>query len=98
MADVAWVLAPSNRTESELACFLLPPERFLDLYHELTGIRPDAEVLRFWQVYHQVRHAAVWLSGAAHYAEGRTRDLRLARMAFALPKMRKMVADLLGYA
>jgi hypothetical protein len=40
----------------------------------------------------------VWLSGAAHYAEGRTRDLRLARMSFALPKMRKMVADLLGYA
>ena len=98
MADVAWVLAPSNRTESELACFLLPPERFLDLYRDMTGRRPDTGVLHFWQVYHQVRHTVVWLSGAAHYAEGRTRDLRLARMSFALPKMRKMVADLLGYA
>jgi aminoglycoside phosphotransferase (APT) family kinase protein len=95
--DVAWVLARSNRMDSDLVCFILPRERFLDLYREQTGWDPDPATLHFWELYHQVRHTTIWLSGAAHYVEGRTRDLRLARMAYALPVMRQMVSDLLDY-
>jgi aminoglycoside phosphotransferase (APT) family kinase protein len=95
--DVAWVLARSNRMDSDLVCFILPRERFLALYRRHTGWDPDPVALHFWEIYHQVRHTTIWLSGASHYVEGRTRDLRLARMAYALPVMRKMVSDLLGY-
>lgn len=94
--DLAWVCAPSNRTGSELVCFLLEPERFLGGYAERAGWRPSAESLRFWVLYHQVRHTAIWLSAASAYASGRSTDIRLARMSYSLPRMRRMVADLLG--
>ncbi len=97
LLDVAWVCARSNRMDSELVCFLLPRERFLDEYERASGIRPDPEALRFWELYHQVRHTAIWMTSASAFADGRTHDLRLARMAFTLPRMRRMVADLLEY-
>jgi aminoglycoside phosphotransferase (APT) family kinase protein len=97
MLDVAWVLARSNRMDSDLACYLLPPQRFLDRYRKLTGWDCDPAALHFWEVFHQVRNAAIWLSAAESCATGRTRDLRLARWALTLPTMRRMVAELLDY-
>lgn len=94
--DLAWVCALSNRTDSDLVCYLLPRERFLDGYAERTGRRPSDHSLRFWELYHQVRHTAIWLSSARAYATGAATDIRLGRMAYALPSMRSMVADLLG--
>lgn len=95
--DVAWVCARSNQMDSELVCFLLPRERFIREYEQASGICVDPEALHFWELYHQVRNTAMWLSSAASFAEGHTTDLRLARMAFTLPRMRRMVADMLGY-
>lgn len=94
--DLAWVCALSNRTESDLVCYLMPRERFLDGYAERTGRRPSEESLHFWELYHQVRHTAIWLSSAQAYAAGAATDIRLGRMAYALPGMRSMVATLLG--
>jgi len=97
--DLAWVCAASNRMGSELVCQLLPRERFLARYAVASGRVTDEARLHFWELFHQVRHAAIWLSSTAAYAAGRTRDLRLARMAYALPTMRRLVANLLeGYA
>lgn len=93
--DLGWVCAASNRTDSDLVCYLMPRERFLDGYAARSGWRPADESLRFWEIYHQVRHTAIWLSSAKAYAEGLTTDIRLARMAYALPGMRRMVAELL---
>jgi aminoglycoside phosphotransferase (APT) family kinase protein len=97
MLDVAWVLARSNRMDSDLACYLLPPERFLDRYRKLTGWDCDPAALHFWEVFHQVRNAVIWLSAAEATAEGKTRDLRLTRWALTLPTMRRLVAELLDY-
>jgi aminoglycoside phosphotransferase (APT) family kinase protein len=94
--DLAWVCAASNRMGSELVCQLLPRERFLTRYAVASGRVVDEARLRFWELFHQVRHTAIWLSSTAAYAAGRTRDLRLARMAYTLPTMRRLVANLLG--
>lgn len=98
MLDVAWVTARSNRMDSDLVCFLLPRQLFLDRYQAATGWRCDAQALRFWEMFHQVRNAVIWLSGGHAYATGRSDDLRLARMALTMPVMRKMVAELLDEA
>ncbi len=97
MLDVAWVCARSNRMESDRVCYLLPRARFLERYEAATGWRCDPASLHFWEVYHQVRNAMMWLSAAEGWASGRTRDLRLARWSLTLPTMRRLVADLLEY-
>lgn len=95
--DVAWVCAPSNRMGSDLVNYLMPQERFLQLYEQHTGSAVSPAALRFWIIYHQCWHGTLWLSSAAAYVRGETTDLRLARMAYTLPVMRRMVADLLEY-
>jgi aminoglycoside phosphotransferase (APT) family kinase protein len=95
--DLAWVCARSNRMDSDLACYLLPLERVLDGYAERTGLRPDPGALHFWEVFHQVRNALIWVSAGRSYASGRTGDLRFLRMAYSVPVMRRMVAELLDY-
>lgn len=93
--DVAWVLSPSNRMSSDLACYLLPPDDFVSRYHEISGREPNAEAVRFWQVWYQVLNAAIWLSAEKAYSTGATTDLRMARWSYTLPTMRQLVADLL---
>lgn len=95
LLDVAWVCARSNRMDSELVCFLMHRERFLEAYEQASGIRPDAKKIHYWELYHQVRHTAIWMTAACAFTEGQAHDLRLARMAFTLPKMRRMIVDLL---
>jgi aminoglycoside phosphotransferase (APT) family kinase protein len=97
LLDVAWVCARSNRMDSELVSFLMPRDEFLGRYARTAGWEPSPAAVHFWEVYLQVWHTALWLSGAAQYAEGRSGDLRLARMGYTLPVMRRMVADLLNY-
>jgi aminoglycoside phosphotransferase (APT) family kinase protein len=98
MLDVAWVCARSNRMESDRVCYLMPRQSFLVRYEAATGWRCDEKSLRFWEIYHQVRNAVVWLTAADAWASGRTQDLRLARWSLTLPTMRRLVAELLEYA
>jgi aminoglycoside phosphotransferase (APT) family kinase protein len=95
MVDLAWVCAGSNRMESDRVCYLLPRETFLERYESATGRPRDEARLRFWELFHQVRNAMVWMSAADAWRTGRTQDLRLARWSLTLPTMRRLVADLL---
>ncbi|PXY27866.1 phosphotransferase family protein [Prauserella muralis] len=95
--DLGWVCAPSNRMGSDLACMLLPEKTFLERYEHHSGVPVDMATLRFWITYHQVRHAVMWLEAGRSFQQGGTDDLRLARMYYTMPTMRRMVADLLEY-
>ena len=98
MVDLAWVCARSNRMESDRVCYLLPREVFLERYERATGRAADETRLRFWEIFHQVRNAMVWMSADDAWRAGRTRDLRLARWSLTLPTMRRLVAELLEEA
>ncbi|WP_131768730.1 phosphotransferase family protein [Candidatus Protofrankia californiensis] len=95
LSDVGWVCCPSNRMGSDRVCMLLPQESFLRRYERCRGQEVDRAALRFWIVYHQVRHAVMWLEAGRNFELEFTDDLRLARMHSAMPTMRRMVADLL---
>ena len=93
MRDVAWVLASSNRVDSDLACYLIPPERFVERYESKSGRRVDWSAVRFWQVYYQVFNALTWVHAGHRLQSGKTRDLRMLRWSYTLPVMRKMLLD-----
>jgi aminoglycoside phosphotransferase (APT) family kinase protein len=97
MMDLGWVCARSNRMDSDRVCYLMPRSQFLERYEAATGWSCDEATLHFWEVYHQVKNAMIWLTAADAWASGRTRDIRLARWALTLPTMRRLVAELLDY-
>lgn len=98
MVDLGWVCARSNRMESDLVCYLLPRETFLERYAARSGRRADPRHLLFWELFHQVRNGMIWLSAAEAWASGRTRDLRLARWSMTVPTMRRLILELLEEA
>jgi aminoglycoside phosphotransferase (APT) family kinase protein len=96
--DLGWVCCPSNRMGSDLVCMILPEGEFLDRYERRSGLGVDRDGLRFWVVFHQVRHAVLWIEAGRCFQLGTTDDLRLARMHYTMPTMRRMVTDLLEHA
>ena len=94
-ADLAWVLSPSNRMGSELACYMLAPERVLEIYRREAGWAPSEESLRFWEVLHLVFNTVLWISAEHQYLAGETDDLSLARWSYTVPRLRAMVLDAL---
>jgi aminoglycoside phosphotransferase (APT) family kinase protein len=98
MRDVAWALAPSNRMDSELACYLIDPARFAREYEAQSGRTIDWAAVRFWQLYYQVFNALCWLHAEHRLRSGRTADLRMLRWSFTMPTMRKLVVDALEAA
>lgn len=95
MRDIAWVLSPSNRVDSDLACYLIAPERFVERYEARSGRRIQWSTVQFWQVYYQVFNALSWIHAEHHLLHGKTNDLRMLRWSYTLPMMRKMVLDAL---
>lgn len=97
MADVAYVCAKSNRMDSPLMCYLLDREMFYETYSKLTNLTIDEKTVHYYEVFHQVRFILISQSAGTSFANGSTKDLRMARQGYRWPLMRSMVAELLGY-
>ena len=97
-ADLGWVLCPSNRMGSDLACYMMPPERILELYEEKAGWAPSPRSLRFWELLQLVFNAVLWISAEHNYVRGATDDLGLARWTYTVPTLRELVLDSLEAA
>jgi aminoglycoside phosphotransferase (APT) family kinase protein len=97
MYDVAYVLSDLNREGSPLLSCIVEREMFLDYYHQLTGLKIDLEVCRYYEILYMMRSIAFWLSASGLFAEGRTKDLRLARTTYSVPVVLDMAARALGF-
>jgi aminoglycoside phosphotransferase (APT) family kinase protein len=95
--DVAYVLSDLNREGSPLLSLVVEREFFLDYYQQLTGIRIDLEVCRYYEILYMMRSTAFWLSASSLFAEGRNKDLRLARTTYSVPVVLDMAAKALGF-
>lgn len=94
-ADLGWLLARTNALGSDLAAYILPRDRVLDLYERFAGWVPSDAALHFWEVLHLVFNTTLWMSGEFNYVRGATASLTLARWSYTLPKMRRLVLDAL---
>jgi aminoglycoside phosphotransferase (APT) family kinase protein len=95
--DVAYVLSDLNREGSPLLSCVVEREFFLDYYQQLTGIEVDLAVCRYYEILYMMRSTAFWLSASGLFAEGRNRDLRLARTTYSVPVVLDMAAKALGF-
>ncbi len=97
MYDVAYVLSNLNREGSPLLSCVVEREFFLDYYQQLTGLTVDLEVCRYYEILYMMRSTAFWLSASGLFAEGRNKDLRLARTTYSVPVVLDMAAKALGF-
>jgi aminoglycoside phosphotransferase (APT) family kinase protein len=77
LEDLAWGLNPVWRWGTPRAGGLAPRERAIRWWEESSGLVADPEALRWWEVFSSVKGQAIWVSGAAEFAEGRNQDLIL---------------------
>ena len=61
------------------------------------GIEVDLEVCRYYDMLYAMRSTAFWLSASGLFAEGRNKDLRLARTTYSVPVVLNMAAKALGF-
>ncbi|MGO9450715.1 MAG: phosphotransferase family protein [Candidatus Binataceae bacterium] len=97
MYDVAYVLSDLNREGSPLLSCVVERNFFLDQYQKLTGLEIDLEVCRYYEILYMMRSTAFWLSASGLFAEGRNKDLRLARTTYSVPVVLDMAARALGF-
>ncbi|HKV55415.1 MAG TPA: phosphotransferase family protein [Candidatus Binataceae bacterium] len=97
MYDVAYVLSDLNREGSPLLSCLVERDLFIDYYQQLTGLTIDFEVCRYYEILYMMRSTAFWLSASGLFAEGRNKDLRLARTTYSVPVVLDMAAKALGF-
>jgi aminoglycoside phosphotransferase (APT) family kinase protein len=97
MYDVAYVLSDLNREGSPLLSCVVERDFFLDYYQQLTGLTIDLEVCRYYEILYMMRSTAFWLSASGLFAEGRNKDLRLARTTYSVPVVLDMAARALGF-
>jgi len=97
MYDVAYVLSDLNREGSPLLSCVVERDFFLDYYQQLTGLKVDLEVCRYYEILYMMRSTAFWLSASGLFAEGRNKDLRLARTTYSVPVVLDMAAKALGF-
>ena len=97
MYDVAYVLSDLNREGSPLLSCVVEREFFLDYYQQLTGLTVDLAVCHYYEILYMMRSTAFWLSASGLFAEGRNKDLRLARTTYSVPVVLDMAAKALGF-
>jgi len=97
MYDVAYVLSDLNREGSPLLSCIVERDFFIDHYQRLTGLTIDFAACRYYQILYMMRTAAFWLSASGLFAEGRSKDLRLARTTYSVPVVLNMAAKALGF-
>jgi aminoglycoside phosphotransferase (APT) family kinase protein len=97
MYDVAYVLSDLNREGSPLLSCVVERDFFIDTYQKLTGLTIDLEVCRYYEILYMMRSTAFWLSASGLFADGRNRDLRLARTTYSVPVVLDMAARALGF-
>ena len=95
--DVAYVLSDLNREGSPLLSCVVYREFFLDYYQQLTGLTVDLDVCRYYEILYMMRSTAFWLSASGLFAEGKNKDLRLARTTYSVPVVLDMAARALGF-
>jgi aminoglycoside phosphotransferase (APT) family kinase protein len=90
--DIAWAYRALWTPEIHV-----PIDEFVDRYHAAGGptIRPDN--LLFYRLFGEIKHAVISLTAARSFADGRTKNLRMAdRMTLALPCIKQFLDWLPG--
>ncbi|MEX1194431.1 MAG: phosphotransferase family protein [Dehalococcoidia bacterium] len=90
------VIRPWRWLGNELMCGLMERDDFIRRYEAASGLSVDAESLRFWEVLGNVKLAAIFLTGARSFCEGRTRSPMMAFLGRNVSRLELEIMDLMG--
>jgi aminoglycoside phosphotransferase (APT) family kinase protein len=82
---------------SPLVCAVAERDWFLGEYERLTGTTVDREVVRTYSALGALALITILLTGIRMYADGRTRDVRMAWNRYAVPGLRQDLVRLMGW-
>lgn len=98
LEDVAWLCMKSWRfRKDDLVGGLLPRAEAYARYEAATGVHVDAAAVHWWEVLANVKLAAIFLTGARSFVEGRTTEIMMAVVGRMLPPLETELLDLLGW-
>jgi aminoglycoside phosphotransferase (APT) family kinase protein len=92
--DLGWVCTRYYEVDG-LIQGLMKRDWFLSRYEEVSGRRVDPAALRFWQVFSNVKMAAITLTGAHRYISGKARKNVLAVLPLLMAKLNQDIIELL---
>ena len=97
MEDVAWAcIRPWRWLGDENIGGLIQREQFYKRYEEASVFTVIPEAIRFWELLGNVKLAAIFLTGARSYCEGRTRSPMMAFLGRNIARLELEVMDLMG--
>lgn len=96
LEDLAWATCRLWRGQSGLAGVLVPPADFERFYEEAGGFAASRERLAFYDLLSGVKMAAIMRTGLRAYADGRTRDTRMAIFRHQLAGLNILLGESLG--
>ncbi len=97
LEDVAWAaIRPWRWLGNELVGGLLERRDYYRRYEEASGLKVDEESVRFWELLGNVKLAAIFLTGARSFCEGRTRAPMMALLSRNNSRLELEIMDLMG--
>ncbi len=94
--DLGWACMGYYEVEG-LIQGLMERDQFIAAYEQASGRRVDPAALRFWQVFSNLKMAAITLTGAERYVTGASRKNILALLPLLMPKIRQDLVELLEF-
>jgi aminoglycoside phosphotransferase (APT) family kinase protein len=97
MEDVAWAcLRPWRWLGDEKIGGLMEREDFFQRYAEATGLEVEEQAVRFWEVLGNAKLAAIFITGARSFCDGRTRSPMMAFLGRNIARLELEIMDLMG--
>jgi aminoglycoside phosphotransferase (APT) family kinase protein len=97
MEDIGWVcMRPWRWLGNELIGGLMERGDFYRLYEELSGMKVDEDAVRFYEILGNIKLAAIFITGARSFSEGRTKNPMMAFLGRNIRRLELEVLDLMG--
>lgn len=97
LEDIAWAcIRPWRWAGDERIGGLMARDEFYRMYEEASGVTVVPEAVRFWEVLGNVKLAAIFLTGARSFCDGRTRSIMMALVGRNINRLELEIMELMG--
>ena len=75
LEDLAWAIDPLwAGADPARPGGMIPRAQAIDTWEKASGLKADAKALHWWEIFASLKGAAIWISAAREYEEGRNID------------------------
>ena len=74
LEDLGWAIDPLWSGGAPKVGGMLPREEALAIWEKASGLKAAPKALHWWEIFASLKGAAIWISAAREYAEGRNTD------------------------